>query len=230
MLLIGFFFFFGRSSQRQSSKGDKYRRILQILSAAVELGVEGGCCRPHGFPLLLEEGTGLKDVCWCLVIQTTWTGRGGHQLHLLEQVGVQTAVSCPEPDNHHLLPSVEEMTGILCGCGAEGRLHKGLLLHEVDAVVGLSLFCSKFGELICCFIAWYSTMSWYPLQDYSSMSLNFLKFLRQTREFVSCKRFQDRKEDNLEAVVLHIIDQGCCLHESLHFCCIVGAVFSQLIG
>ena len=41
--------------------------------------------------------------------------------------------ACSQPKNHHLLPSVERLESIFCGCSAKSRLHKVLLFHEGDS-------------------------------------------------------------------------------------------------
>ena len=57
----------------------------------------------------------------------------------------------------------------------QGFSDEGLLFLEDDAVVLLSSFGSKFGELLRFFISWKTTVGWDPVQDLSSVLCDLMR-------------------------------------------------------
>ena len=73
-------------------------------------------------------------------------------------MGIESVVSRAWSRDHNLLPPVKGVEVILLSALPQGCSDEGLLFLEGDTVVLLSSFGSRFGELVCFFISWKTTV------------------------------------------------------------------------
>ena len=88
LLLLGV-----RSLHDQGLSGDEWRRLLQLLLAAVEFGRQGSADRPHVFSCGFVKGASLQNMLHGLLFSTTGASWRGCQLQFTVHMTVQSVMT-----------------------------------------------------------------------------------------------------------------------------------------